>query len=174
MRNVVQNGTSIAHVDTVAVNASPSGNTLGAYLSARVHPMQPLTVEAGARYDRVSWTGDRSVSPRLNAALALGPSTTLRAAWGTYYQAQAIQDLQVQDGVSTFYGAERAEHRVVGIEHGAGAVSLRAEAYQRVLTHQRPRFANLDRTIDIFPEVENDRVLLKPQGGDARGVELFA
>jgi hypothetical protein len=174
VQNLVQDGVTSAHTDTVAIGTAPSGSAVGGYLSGRARLLPPLTVEAGVRYDRVGWTGDRDWSPRLNAALALGPATSLRAAWGTYHQAQAIHSLQVQDGVDTFLPSERAEHRVLGIEHTAGGVSLRAEAYQRVLSRQRPRYANLDRTVDVFPEVENDRVLLRPLGGDARGVELFA
>ncbi|HET6763264.1 MAG TPA: TonB-dependent receptor plug domain-containing protein, partial [Longimicrobiaceae bacterium] len=172
--HTAQDGVVTARTDTVRMLRSPDGSALGGYLAGRVQPVAPLTVEAGVRLDRQSWTGDRDVSPRVNAALALGPATTVRAAWGMYAQAQAIHALQVQDGIGTFGPSERAEHRVLGIEHAAKGVSYRAEAYQRVLTRQRPRFANLNRSFDIFPEVEGDRVLLSPVDGQARGIELFA
>jgi outer membrane cobalamin receptor len=160
--------------DTVAISADPRGTQAGAYLSAQVRPVRALTLEAGARYDRETWTGDRTWSPRLNAAWAVGSATTLRAAWGTFYQAQAIQGLQVQDGVETFFPAERAEQRLLGIEHTAAGIDFRAEAYDRKLGSIRPRYVNLDRRLDVFPEVTDDRALLKPAEGDARGVELFA
>jgi hypothetical protein len=160
--------------DTISIRKDPSGHAAGAYLSARVRPVEPLTLEAGLRYDEHSYSGDRVWSPRLNLSYALGSRTTLRAAWGLFHQSQGIQELQVQDGVEEFQGGERAEHRIVSIEQQLGTTSLRVEAYQRRLDPVRLRFGNLQRFIEPFPEVENDRVLLRSEGGDARGVELFA
>ncbi|HYW09335.1 MAG TPA: TonB-dependent receptor plug domain-containing protein [Longimicrobium sp.] len=174
LTNLIEGGQTRVRRDSVLIRAEPDGRQLGAHLSAQVSPWPALTVEAGARGDRESHTDEVSWSPRLNLGYALGPNTSLRGAWGVYHQPQGLQSLQVQDGVSDFFPAERAEHRVVGIDHEVRGVAFRAEAYQRLLTDVRPRYVSLDRALDIFPEVEDDRVLLAPERGEARGVELFA
>ncbi|MBD0320799.1 MAG: TonB-dependent receptor [Gemmatimonadetes bacterium] len=167
-------GTGPPHLDSIHVDARPAGSVLAGYLAARVRPAEPLVLEAGMRYDAQRYSGDQGWSPRLNLRYRAGPATTLRAAWGVYRQAQPIHSLQVQDGVRTFSPAERAEHRVLGVEHTLRGAAVRVEAYQRLLPSVRPRFVNLDRSLDIFPEVEEDRFLLAPDGGESRGVEVFA
>jgi outer membrane receptor protein involved in Fe transport len=41
------------------------------------------------------------------------------------------------------------------------------------MTHVRPRWENLDNPYDLFPEAQDDRVLLTPARGRARGIELL-
>ena len=103
-----------------------------------------------------------SVTPRLNAALTLG-STIVRAAWGDYAQRQGLHELSVGDGERTFGPAERAEHRVLGLERNLGGhVALRIEAYQRITSRVRPRWENLDNAYDLFPEAQSDRLRIAP------------
>jgi hypothetical protein len=163
-------------VDTVAADVSPEGAGAGVYGALRVRPAPALTLEGGVRYDRAAATGERHAAPRVSALVQLGPHTRVRGAWGRYVQAQGLQELQVQDGVRTFFPAEHAEHRVLGIEHSAGgAVALRAEAYQRRLSRVRPRFLNVDNPInDVFPEASPERVRFAPVRGQAEGIELQA
>jgi hypothetical protein len=47
------------------------------------------------------------------------------------------------------------------------------EAYDRLLSNVRPRFTNASPSIEVFPEVINDRLHVVPTGGRSRGVELF-
>ncbi len=165
----------LVRVDTVTAAASPEGAYNGAWLTARLRPVGPLTVELGGRWDRHSWTGDHQLSPRLNGALNLGHATTIRAAWGRYLQAEGIHELQTQDGVTHFDHAEHAEHRVVGIEHSFPfGLEVRAEGYDEVLTHLRPIYTNLISAGDLFPELTDTRVLVAADRGYARGVELMA
>jgi hypothetical protein len=42
-----------------------------------------------------------------------------------------------------------------------------------VLRRLQPHWVSVDNSIDVFPEIEPDRVLLSPTRGDARGVELL-
>ncbi|HEX6747372.1 MAG TPA: TonB-dependent receptor [Longimicrobium sp.] len=163
-------------LDTTAVDASPAGTALGGYAALRLRPAPPLTVEGGVRYDLDPATDERHAAPRVSAALQLDANTRLRAAWGRYAQAQGLHQLQVQDGVETFFPAEWAEHRVVGIERAAGnAVTVRVEAYQRLLSHVRPRWLNVGNPItDVFPEALDDRVRFAPVRGRAEGVEVQA
>jgi len=162
--------------DTTLAALDPSGSELGAYAAARVRPLPPLVIEAGARYDRQSYTGDAAASPRLNASYAVGRGPnplTLRAAWGRYSQSQGIHEIQVQDGETAFQRADLAEHRALGAERGFWGTRVRVEAYQRRMPRLRERWVNLDGGVELLPEVEEDRVRIAPGEGDARGVELF-
>jgi hypothetical protein len=168
-------GRPISVVDTIRVEATPRGVEIGAYMAHRVHIAEPLTVEAGLRYDHYSQSRDDVVSPRLNLAVALGRRTTLRGAWGLYYQPQEVYQLQAYDGDFTFYPVERAEHRVLGIDHTlTGGANVRVEAYQRVLSQVRPRYVNLFNGNSAINEALPDRIRLEPREGEALGIELFA
>jgi outer membrane receptor protein involved in Fe transport len=161
-------------VDSVEVHLAPEGQHLGAYLAARVRPVDRLTAEAGVRYDRVSHAGDEDVSPRVLASMELDPATTLRTSWGRYYQSQWIHELEVGDGETGFYPAERADQVALGLEHRlASGIDARIELYHRSIEDQRPRFINLEQELQIFPEAEGDRLRLDPERGRARGLEVM-
>jgi hypothetical protein len=102
------------------------------------------------------------------------PGTTLRGAWGRYFQPEQLFELDVQDGDPHFYRAQLAEHRVLGVEQNfASGISFTLEAYQRKMSRLRPRPVNLEGDIDAFPELLSDRTLLPRSKGEARGIELF-
>jgi hypothetical protein len=174
-RQLEDQGGIVVPVETnLNARVSPDGATSGGYLTMRVQPVRALTGEAGVRYDNQSYTHEHETSPRLGAALSLSPRLTLRAAWGRYSQPQALYQLQVQDGRTTFDRAELAEHRVAGLEYQASrAVSFRVEGYERRIIRERPRFLSVDNSIDVFPEIEPDGILFAPSGGRARGVEFL-
>jgi hypothetical protein len=160
--------------DTTSVAASPSGSKVTLYAAPRVRITRTLTAELGARYDRVSHTGDELFSPRLNLAWQPRVGTSVRGAWGTYWQSQPLSGLQAQDGVDRFYPAERAEHRVLGFEQSLPiGLTGRVEAYDRRISNQHPRFATVGPGVDVFPEITWDRVRIDPSRGRARGVELL-
>ncbi|MFQ6113580.1 MAG: TonB-dependent receptor domain-containing protein, partial [bacterium] len=161
-------------LDTTQVITSPSGYEFGTYLAERFRLFSPLTVEVGIRYDYESYTGDKTFSPRFNLVYAFKPQSALRVGWGRFYQSQGVQEMQVQDGEDQFFPAELAEHRVIGLEHVfENGVNLRVEAYQKCLSHIRPRYQNLSNPLDIFPELDKDRVRIEPDAGEARGFEIF-
>ena len=160
--------------DTTAVAVEPTSTRLGAYLATRVQPVRAVTAELGVRLDRSSHTSDQIVTPRFNVAWQPASRTTVRGAWGAYSQSQALYALQAQDGESTFHPAERAEQRVLGVEQvmKSGLVA-RVELYERRLSHLRPRHVNVGPAIEVFPEVNWDRLRVDPTTGAARGAELF-
>ncbi|MGH7601570.1 MAG: TonB-dependent receptor plug domain-containing protein, partial [bacterium] len=162
--------------DTIMANTNPTGRKLGFYLADRARLLKALTAEAGLRYDDNSYTADKNFSPRLNLAYTIGRNSVARLGWGKFYQTQGIHELDVQDGENRFFPAELAEHRVIGFEHNfASGVNIRFEAYQKLLSQQRPYYGNLlDAThVLVFPEVEEDRFMQTPQKGEAQGIELF-
>ncbi|MEX2570978.1 MAG: TonB-dependent receptor [Gemmatimonadota bacterium] len=172
---VIIDGTPLPRDGMVTAELDPSGIEAGAYVTHRLRVADPLTLELGLRYDHYSQSNESVVSPRFNLAYAVGENTTLRAAWGLYYQPQEVYQLYVQDGDPDFYQAERAEHRVVGIDHLLpSGVTLHAEAYQRVLSRMRPRYESLFNVNSGIEEAAPDRIRLEPSSGEARGVEVFA
>jgi outer membrane cobalamin receptor len=153
----------------------PDGDYAAAYLAPRLQPWTPLIIEPGLRFERHTATGDSDWSPRLNASLALGPRTTVRAAWGIYQQAQGLQELSVPDRETTFHPPERAEQRVLGVSHKLeSGLAMRLEAYERLSSHLRPHWENMIEPFNVFPESLYDRIRLDPTCGRARGVELLA
>ena len=159
--------------DSTRVDVAPQGARLAVYVAPRVQPLPSVTVEAGLRADRATAVGATEVAPRLNASWEPMRGTTLRAAWGRHSQSQPLHALQAADGVDRLAAPERAEHRVLGLEQTlAAGVSARVEAYERRLTRQRPRFVNWTAATELFPEIEFDRIELRPGAGRARGLEM--
>lgn len=148
---------------------------LAAYASERAKLSERFVVELGARWETESHTPDGAhISPRLNAAFIVSNTTTVRAAWGEFYQPQGVYELQVEDGVTAFSRAQRAEHRVIGIDRAfARGISARVEAYDKLITNPHPRFENLFDRVILFPELRADRMRVAPRHSTARGIELL-
>ena len=160
--------------DTIAATEKPDGTSVGLHLGTRYRLADPLTVEVGARYDRMSYTGDADVSPRANLSYSFGDRTVVRTGWGWFHQAQDINDLDVPYGDATLYRSQRAEHRVLGLEHSCrNGVLMRVEAYQKRLSHVRPRYENLSKDMMFAPELEEVNVFLEPESGEVRGLEVY-
>jgi len=151
-----------------------TGQTGGVYLAPRIRLTSRLTIEPSVRVDDHDYTRDTDLSPRFNASYALG-RTTLRAAWGIYYQSEGLHQLGIGDNDDAFHPAERAEHRVLSVEHRlVSGIQLRAEVYERRLSRLRPHWENLVNVDEAFPEMKYDRVALNPSSAWARGLELTA
>jgi len=158
-----------------SANLETDGNDLSVYAADRAAITPHFVIEAGLRADAQSYAPDGThVAPRINASYSLGSHATLRASWGRFYQAQGINELQVEDDVTTFFPAERADHALLGAEYDFGhGYSARAEVYDKRFTQLRPRYENIfDRTV-IYPELHADRVLIDASRGRARGGELL-
>jgi hypothetical protein len=173
-RQFFGNGEIVQSVDTVTAKANPSGATYGGYLTQRLS-FGPVVTEAGVRYDRQTYgVSADQVSPRVSIAWSPMRRTTMRIGWGKYYQPQPVYELQVHDGVTQFYPAEMAEHRVAEVEQQlTREISFRGELYERRMRDSRPRFANTSNRVQVFPEISDDRVQLNLTDGRARGLELF-
>lgn len=150
-----------------------SGEHYAAHLADRFRLTPSLVVELGARYDRQTLTDEDQVSPRLNLVYDLGRGGILRAAWGHYHQSQRPHELQVEDGETDFFPAERAEVVQLGWERQLGSYNLRLDAYDRRITDPRPYYTNLFEAFDPNPEATRDRIEVAPESAGARGVELF-
>ncbi len=157
--------------------AQPEGAQTGAFLAARWRVTDALTGEVGLRWDNQTYDeadGATQLSPRVNLLYDLSAQTQVRASWGRFFQAQDINELQVEDGIDTFFPAQRADHFILSLEHAfMNGVSARVEAYYKDYDQLRPRFENLFDPLVLLPELEYDRVEVAASTGHIAGLELL-
>lgn len=152
------------------------GEEYGAYAAVRFQALQTLAWELGLRWDSQTYTDVRDnsqLSPRINGYYLPGDRTEIRLGWGHFHQAHAIQDLDVQDGVTNYYPAQRAEHRIVGFKHRyKSGIELQLDAYEKRYSTLRPRFETVLDNFQFASESNIDRVRIEPDSARSRGVEL--
>ena len=155
----------------------PRGSETGAFVAGRWRLTDELTGELGLRWDNQTYDrvdGGTQLSPRANLLYDVTAQTQFRASWGRFYQAQDVNELQVEDGVENFLPAQRADHFILSVEHAfTDYVSARVEAYYKDYEELKPRFENLFDPLVVLPELETDRVGVAPSAGDIRGIELL-
>lgn len=153
---------------------SPSGGQLYSYINTRVKILPKLFVESGIRYDHTSYTGDKNWSPRASMVYSLSRKTFVRAGWGHYFQSQFVNQIDVNNGVTTFYPARMAKHYVLSLEHQSkNGINLRLELYHKDYSQVSPIWQNLRDHLENYPEARNDNAQVILEGISAQGVEFF-
>jgi outer membrane receptor protein involved in Fe transport len=155
----------------------PEGAQYSAYVEARWQARPNLIIDAGLRWDQQSYTtaeNDAQSSPRLGVLYRAGERTELRLGWGQFSQAQEINELQVSDGVGTFFRAQRAEHVVANLKHRfANDINVDISYYRKSFRTVRPRFENAFNSLTLLPEIQFDRYRIDPVSAEATGAELM-
>lgn len=155
----------------------PDGYRFGSFLTSRWQITDKLTGDFGLRWDDQTYDnidGRTQVSPRVSLLYSPIPQTRIRASWGRFFQPQAINEIQVEDGVENFWPAQRADHWIVSGEHDfPGRIGLRLEGYIKDYAELKPRFENLFDPLVLIPELEPDRVAIYPDSGEVRGIEVL-
>jgi len=160
--------------ETTNIVFKRNGSQSGLYIKGRFRPFEPLAAEIGLRYDRMSWSGDEKYSPRANISCELSENMTFRAGWGKFYQSHGIHQLSVIDEEKKYFPADEAEHFVTGLEYVFGNnISLRLETYLKKFPRIRPRYYNYMDEFDMTPETAYDRIIIDPEKGESKGVELY-
>ncbi len=158
------------------LTASPDGASYALYVADKWQLTPKTIVEWGLRWDDQTYTNlssDSQLSPRVSVLYRWRPDTDLRFSWGRYHQSQGIQELQVEDGVTTFWPAQRADHLIAGLQHRlTDAIGLRVEVFHKDMRDVRPRFENLFDPLALIPELQPDRVRLEPSSAQASGLEI--
>jgi len=159
-----------------ALEPRPSGEHLAMYYTVRGRLTDALTAELGLRWDEETYgvDSDNQLAPRLNVAWRLNDATRLLANWGRYQQYQGIEELPVEDGVTDFAPAQRADHFILGLERDlTPAYALRLEAYRKNYDRLRTRYENLYDPLSLAPELTWDRVAISPTSAVAEGGEIL-
>ena len=158
------------------LNASPDGGSYALYLADRWKLTEKTIVEWGLRWDDQTYTdlsSDSQLSPRVSILHRWRSNTDLRFSWGRYHQSQRIQELQIEDGITNFWPAQRADHLIVGLQHRLNdKLTVRVEAFHKDMQDVRPRFENLFDPLALIPELQADRVRLNPSSAKSSGLEL--
>ncbi len=160
------------------LQASPKGGSYAVYVSDRWRVSQRAMLEWGLRWDDQTYTAlesDSQLSPRFSVMWRPRDSTELRLSVGRYHQSQPLQSLQIEDGIDSYWPAQRADHLIVGLRQlFLNDLSVRLELFQKQIEKVRPRFENLYNPLGLIPELQADRVRLEPSDATARGLELSA
>ncbi|HLU04915.1 MAG TPA: TonB-dependent receptor [Woeseiaceae bacterium] len=161
---------------TRAIDTSPRGAQYAGYTEVRWRPADSVAVDVGLRWDQQTYTtatDDEQMSPRINLLWRMSDRTDLRLAFGQYYQAQEINELQVSDNVVDFHPAQRARHLVASLTHVfPTGTELRFEAYQKKYYGLMPRFENVFDPLVLIPELQIDRVRVDADRATAEGLEI--
>jgi outer membrane receptor protein involved in Fe transport len=156
---------------------SPEGYESSGYWDVHTQLGERWAIDGGLRVDTQTYDGSddgEQWSPRVSVLYTLSPQTHLRASLGRFVQFQGINELQVEDGVDTFYGAQHAYHAILGFDHSLDdGLDLRVEAFRKDYRQINPRFENIFDPLVLLPEAEFDRVRIAPASAVATGVELM-
>lgn len=187
---------SMLEADDPLALIRPSRNAVGSRLDDRFRGQQyaayitglfsfgdRLKAELGLRLDRNTVLDDNHTEhPRLSLAYQLSPRARLQLAWGQYSQSQRLYELQVEDGLRTFAETEQSDQGSLGFEttfkgQKIGALrrplTLRVEAYRRLVKNPRLRFENIFDPISLVSELEPDRIEIAPKRSLSEGIETF-
>ncbi len=152
------------------------GAQYAAYAELRWQMRDNLTIDVGMRWDHQSYTtamNDEQSSPRISFLYQPNESTELRFGWGQFSQAQEVNELQVSDGLNSFFPAQRAEHVVGNLKHRFNDdINLELSVFRKIFRAVRPRFESAFNQLSIVPEIQFDRVMIDANSAESTGVEL--
>ena len=158
---------------TSTTAVAPSGASIGAYAAYRAAIGGRLVAEVGLRWDRQTYTNNRQWSPRLNLVWQVGERSEFRWGAGRYAQSLRINELRIEDGETAYGPPEISRQMDVSYVHRFSKPwSVRIDAYRHELDGLQPRYENLFHPVELFPEVEPDRVRVEPQSATLQGVEV--
>ena len=159
-----------------SVNAAPDGSRYFAYVADRWRFSPATVLEFGLRWDDQTYSSqnsDSQLSPRIGLLKRWSEKLDVRLSWGRYHQAQGIHELQVEDGVTDYWPAQRADQYIASLQYRfSGGTALRVEAFHKRMQKVRPRFENLFDPLALIPELQADRVQLEPSRASASGIEV--
>ena len=155
------------------IQLTPHERSAAMYASDTIPMGDTVVAQLGLRWDHQSLRGESQVSPRANLLWNMTANSDLRLGWGRFYQSQRLNELQVEDGVTQLAAPERAEHRTASFDHRySDGVALHVEAFDKPMSDMRAHFENALNPIDVFPEAQDDRVIVAPSRSRASGIEL--
>ncbi len=146
------------------------------YLAHRWQWHPHVTTELGVRGESVVTRGLETrwdVDPRVGVRWEPRDGLRLHLNWGRYLQADEIQELKIEDGVTSFPAPQRSEHLIVGADLTPDErTAVRAAVFYKRQSQPRARFENLFNRRTILPEIGPDRALFLPLDSEVHGVEL--
>jgi hypothetical protein len=152
------------------------GEAYAGYASAIVGITRNTRLDLALRWDAQRFNAgfhDNQLSPRVSIQYEPDATTTYRMSWGRAAQTARPDELQVQEGDTTFPVAQRATQIALSAErHVTPTTLLRVEAYDKRVHDPAPSYENLLDPFALFPELEVDRVRIQPDRSHIYGAEL--
>jgi outer membrane receptor protein involved in Fe transport len=105
-------------VDAADENIDARSFKLSLYNEHVLQLSDRLIFNLGGRIDYFDLNKDLNVSPRLNVAYHFVDQTTVRGAWGFFYQSPIYRQLAYSVASDTNTKAQKAVHYLLGLEHG--------------------------------------------------------
>jgi hypothetical protein len=159
-----------------AVLLDVDGEAYAAYASALWKVSRHVSIDLALRWDAQRFDtafDDNQLSPRLSVQYQYDPATVVRLSWGRMAQTERPDELQVQDGEAVFHPAQRSTNTVMSLERRIRENALlRIEAYDKRVADPTPLYENIFDTFALLPELEADRVRVKPDRSRLYGAEL--
>jgi outer membrane receptor protein involved in Fe transport len=165
---------------TILDNTGKTGTLSSLYLQDEWHISEPLTMNYGMRFDKVSaFIHEQQWSPRVNLAYKLSDATALHAGYSRYFTPPP-QELAAQSSIDLYANtsnapeipssdpvkAERTSYYDVGISHQVNpALTLTADAYYKQIRNMLDE-GQFGRALILTP--------FNYARGKVRGLELSA
>lgn len=157
---------------------SPSGKSIGLYVSAHFQLNDFLAIQPGLRWDMQDYyfgKNDTQASPRLGFLYQINDEISLRTSFGRFYQPQGLHELNVPDGALVFSPPQQSDQAILSVEWlPSDRLHLKAESYVKKYRNQRPRYDNLFNPFVLQPYMEPDRIRIHPDKAQVEGFELSA
>jgi outer membrane receptor protein involved in Fe transport len=159
------------------IHVRPDGASGGVYAAAELMLGEQWTLLPGIRWDGIDYDDERGfiehTSMRLGVRYAPTPAWRLRFDAGRFYQAEALHEMQVSDGLDEFTAPQHADHWIAGVEWRALPTwQARAEVYGKRYPDPKPRFENAFNPFALLPEVETDRIPISPDEARVNGMDV--
>ncbi len=130
-------------------------------------------INVGGRVDYYNINNDLNISPRIGLSYKTDFGTTIRAAWGHYYQSPTYNQLKYTFVADSNTKAQKATHYILGLEQfipldkeGSSSITFRIEGYYKQYSNLiSSYFSAFDR---LAYSRENDAV------GFSKGVDFFS
>jgi len=162
-------------VEERQISIDREGWSGGVYASLEYELGSGLLVQPSVRWDVQSYYQGKSrnqVSPRLGLVYDLSEALRVRVSIGRFYQPEALHELQVLDGETRYFKAQKSDHFVLGIDWEGEKARFVADIYYKNYRNQKRRYENIFNPFVLLPELEPDRVQISPDKAFARGLDL--
>lgn len=154
----------------------PDGWSGGAYVQAEWELTESFTIQPSLRWDFQNYyldTGSETqFSPRLGLAWDIREDLRARLSVGRFSQPEGINELQVIDGMETFFPPQTSDQVIAALEWRLPRAEFTAELYYKHYDEPKGRFENVFNPFVLLPEMEPDRVGLFPDRARAGGLDL--
>lgn len=149
----------------------------GIYGSAQYPISKKISLELGLRWDFQDIDNrqyEDQFSPRFSARYDVNKTSRLRLSLGRFYQPEAINELQVSDGISQFQNSQYTNSVIVGFDQSFfdQRLRLRMETFYKEIKDPKFRFENIFNSLELLPELMDDRILIAPSEARSSGIEL--